>query len=114
MRSLSRILATAALSSFLLATSALADDKTKAIEERLELAKKSLVTVELTARVPVERLPGLGEGGKGVVRTDPMAAAFALLGAHARADVEHVLVIGGLDSKPREASWVGRDDERGL
>lgn len=116
-----------------LAPRALADDKAKALEERLEAAKKSLVSVELVARVPVERLPGLGEGGKRVVRTDatgvvvtedglvalsasrtdPMGPAFALLGAHARAEVERVLVVGQ-DGKAREASWVGRDDERGL
>jgi S1-C subfamily serine protease len=131
MRSLPTALAVAL--ALLAAAPARADEKTKAIEERLDAAKKSLVTVELTSRIAVERLPGLGEGGRRVVRTeatgvvvsddglvvlaaarlDPMAAAFALLGSRARAEVERVLVVG-LDGKSRDASWVGRDDDKGL
>jgi S1-C subfamily serine protease len=110
-----------------------ADDRAKMLQDRLEGAKTSLVTVELTARVSVERVPGLGEGARRIVKTDatgivadkdglvvfaaarvdPSAAAFALLGSKARPEIEKVLVVGS-DGKPREASWVGRDDERGL
>src|SRR5947209_3002832 len=110
-----------------------ADDRAKTLQERLEQSKASLVSVELTSRVTVERIPGLGEGAKRIVkvdatgivvgagglvviaaaRVDPSAAAFALLGSRAKPEVEKVLVVGA-DGKPREASWVGRDDERGL
>lgn len=110
-----------------------ADDRAKALQERLEGSKASLVTVELTSRITIERVPGLGEGSKRIVkaeatglvvtgdglvvfaaaRVDPSAAAFALLGSKARPEIEKVLVLGS-DGKPREATWVGRDDERGL
>src|SRR5207244_129590 len=109
----------------LVTTIARADDRAKALQERLEQAKASLVTVELTSRVTVERVPGLGEGAKRIVkvdatgllvtndglvvfaaaRVDPSAAAFALLGSRARPEVEKVLVLSS-DGKPREASWV--------
>ncbi|MBI3723589.1 PDZ domain-containing protein [bacterium] len=115
------------------ARSASADDRAAALRSRLEAARASLVTVELTSRVTLERFPGVGEGGRRVVRTettgvvatadglvvlaaarvDPSAAAFALLGSKAKPEVERVLVIGS-DGKAREAAWVGRDEERGL
>jgi S1-C subfamily serine protease len=117
----------------LAAKSARADDRAKTLRDRLDDAKASLVTVELTSRVTVERVPGLGEGAKRIVRTettgvvvaadglvalaearvDPSAAAFALLGSRARPEIEKVLVLGS-DGKAREATWVGRDEERGL
>jgi S1-C subfamily serine protease len=132
MTRLSRVLLATSLTLALPAI-ARADDRGAALKARLESVKASLVTVELTARVAVERLPGLGEGARRIVRTDatgivvtedglvvfaasrvdPSAPAFALLGSRARAEVEKVLVIGA-DGKPREATWVGRDEERGL
>ena len=123
-----------ALVTLLLAVStARADERAKVLQDRLEQSKQSLVSVELTARVTVERVPGLGEGAKRIVRSeatgivvngeglvvfaasrvDPSAPAFALLGSRARPEIEKVLVLGQ-DGRPREASWVGRDDERGL
>lgn len=93
----------------------------------------SLVRIQATTSLQVERLPGVARQARriqqvstgGVVVSadglvvfslrglDPAAEAFALLGAPARADVLALSVLGS-DGRAREAEWLGRASELGL
>lgn len=111
----------------------LADELGDKIRQAAQKHGASVVRVEATTSLRVERLPGVSREARrtqqvstgGVVLTadglvafplralDPSGEAFALLGARARADVLSISVVGA-DGRVREASWVGRAPEVGL
>lgn len=113
--------------------SARADDLGERIRQAAARHGPSLVRVQATTSLQVERLPGIARqarrvqqvstggvvvDGEGLVvfaarALDPAAEAFALLGAQARADVLNLSVIGQ-DGRAREAEWLGRSAELGL
>ncbi len=128
-----RAVAAAAVMLTLGATRARADELADAMRRAAEQHRASVVRVEATTRVAVERLPGLGQGarrthevstggvvvdGEGLVvfpagALDPAALAYALLGRTAPAEVGEVRVVGA-DGRVRDAEWLGRDLASGL
>jgi len=126
---------TAALSVLLVASAlgARGDETADAMRAALAGHGASLVRVEATTFVNVDRLPGVARqarrthevstsgvvvGDDGLVllparALDPAEQAFALLGAHATADVLEVTVVGR-DGRVREAEWLGRAPGTGL
>lgn len=130
---LGRAAVAAAVVLTLSAARARADEQADAMRRAAERYRASVVRVEVTTRVAVERLPGLGQGarrthevstggvvvdGEGLVvfpagALDPAALAYALLGRTAPAEVGEVRVVGA-DGRVRDAEWLGRDLASGL
>jgi serine protease Do len=125
------IVAAAALA--LAAPVARADDRADKIRAAVESVRPSLVAVEVQGHVALERVPGLGEAGRRLVkceatgvivgadglvafasaRLDPAGRAFALLGGRARPEVERITIVTQ-DGRSRAAELVGRDEQAGL
>ena len=117
----------------LLPSSAHADATADAMRAAAKTHGPSVVRVQLTSTLTLERLPGVGKGArrtheisipgvvvdsKGLVvfparSLDPAAGAFALLGGRASADVLSVRVVGS-DGQIREAKWLGTDPKSQL
>jgi S1-C subfamily serine protease len=110
-----------------------ADDTAQQMRDALDQQRASLVRIEATTFVEVERVPGLTKGtrrshrisspglvvdGQGLVvfptkALDPASDVFELLGSAAQADVLDIDVVGA-DGRVREAIWLGRAPGTGL
>lgn len=128
-----RLVRRSALVLLLVAAPAGADELAEQVRAAARTHAASLVRVEATTTIRVERLPGVAREARrlhqisaaGVVLSadglvafpsralDPAAEGFALLGARARAEVLSLNVVGS-DGRAREATWLGRSPELGL